>query len=198
MAAKTGKAKAGSGKTALAPHQEEAQTLAALCRKAEHGDRAAAERVKAEFDAKPSLWSIYDLGRAAERTLIQCAAGNNEMLKEGIHRRLNEIRREVGGPHHSPLEALLAERIALCWLQVTYAEAREAQGLKETMTLAQSEHQQRRTDRAHKRLHAAVKSLALVRRLGLPAVQVNIAAEGGKQVNIAQAMVPSPGSETAT
>jgi hypothetical protein len=48
------------------------------------------------------------------------------------------------------------------------------------MTLAQSEHAQRRMDRAHRRFLGTVKTLAVVRRLARPAVQINVA---GHQVN---------------
>ena len=44
-----------------------------------------------------------------------------------------------------------------------------------------AEFYQRRIDRAQKRFLSAIKALALVRRLQLPAVQVNI---GEKQMNI--------------
>jgi hypothetical protein len=47
---------------------------------------------------------------------------------------------------------------------------------------AQVEHYQRRLDHAHRRYLSALKALALVRKLALPVLQVNIAK---KQVNVA-------------
>jgi hypothetical protein len=43
------------------------------------------------------------------------------------------------------------------------------------MSLAQSEHAQRRIDRAHRRLLSTLKALAAVRRHALPCVQINLA-----------------------
>jgi hypothetical protein len=43
------------------------------------------------------------------------------------------------------------------------------------MTLVQSEHAQRRMDRAHPRFLNTVKTLAAVRRLALPALQIDVA-----------------------
>ena len=43
------------------------------------------------------------------------------------------------------------------------------------MTLAQSEHAQRRIDRAHRRYLSTLKTLAAVRRLAVPALQINVA-----------------------
>jgi hypothetical protein len=56
------------------------------------------------------------------------------------------------------------------------------------MSLAQSEHAQRRIDRAHRRFLSTLKTLATVRRLALPALQINVA---GQQVNQLNAGGPS-------
>jgi len=53
---------------------------------------------------------------------------------------------------------------------------------QEDRTIVQGDYQQRRMDRAHKRYLSAIKALALVRKLALPVLQVNIAR---KQVNVA-------------
>ena len=51
------------------------------------------------------------------------------------------------------------------------------------MTLAQSEHAQRRMDRAHRRFLSTLKTLAAVRRLALPALQINVARQQVNQLN---------------
>lgn len=63
------------------------------------------------------------------------------------------------------------------------AELRYAQG-QEEMTMKQGEFRQRRMDAANRRFLAAVKALALVRKLALPVLQVNIVK---RQVNVAAA-----------
>jgi hypothetical protein len=75
----------------------------------------------------------------------------------------------------------LVERIVLCWAQVHYADTIYAQRAKD-LTFAQADYFQRRQDRAHRRYLHAIRSLATVRRLLFPAVQVNI---GTQQVNVA-------------
>jgi hypothetical protein len=50
---------------------------------------------------------------------------------------------------------------------------------------------QRRMDSANRRFLAAVKALALVRKLAVPALQVNIAK---KQVNVVASAVVTPGA----
>lgn len=81
-------------------------------------------------------------------------------------------------PKPTPLERLLVERVVTCWLQLHDAQLRFIQA--ESMPIARAEYLQRSLDRYHRRYLSALKMLAVVRRLALPALQVNIAA---KQVN---------------
>ena len=73
-------------------------------------------------------------------------------------------------------------RIVACWLQVAYADHLAAGFEQEGGRIVQGEYWQRMQDRAHRRYLAAIRSLAQVRRLLTPAMQVNIAEQ---QVNIA-------------
>src|SRR5205085_2151017 len=98
-------------------------------------------------------------------------------------RKLELLRAELAGPNPTPLERLLVERVVACWLQVQDADVRYAQAMKQA-TMAWSEFHQRRMDRAHRRYLSALKTLAQVRKLALPVLQVNIAR---KQVNVAGA-----------
>jgi hypothetical protein len=52
------------------------------------------------------------------------------------------------------------------------------------LTIIQSEHQQRRIDRTHRRLMSTIKTLATVRRLAVPALQINVARQQVNQVNV--------------
>jgi hypothetical protein len=54
------------------------------------------------------------------------------------------------------------------------------------MSLVQSEHRQRRIDRTHRRLISTIKTLATVRRLAIPAVQINVARQQVNQVNVGE------------
>jgi len=98
------------------------------------------------------------------------------------------MKNDVAGPDATPLDRLLGERIALCWLQAKYAEAIYAKRMA-SLTLDQGEYLQKRQDRAHWRLLTAIKTLAQVRKLGVPALQLNIAE---KQVNVITTDGPNP------
>jgi hypothetical protein len=86
------------------------------------------------------------------------------------------------GPQPSPLERLLVERIVACQLQVQFADQQGAAFERAGGRLAQGESWQKQQERAQRRYLAAMRSPAQVRRLLIPAVQVNI---GEHQVNVA-------------
>src|SRR5262245_37576683 len=122
-----------------------------------------------------------DLARQAELSFIEAAAGKNLSFREALVRKLELMRAQLAGPDPTPLERLLVERVVACWLQVQDDDIRYAQGQK-VRTIVQGDYQQRRMDHAHRRYLSAIKTLALVRKLALPVLQVNIAR---KQVNVA-------------
>jgi hypothetical protein len=121
-----------------------------------------------------------DLARQAELSLIDAAAGDNLAFKDAISRKLALLRAELSGPIPAPLERLLVERVVACWLQVQDADVRYAQA--KNLSLEWGKYYQQRMDRAHKRYLSAIKALAVVRKLALPVLQINIAR---KQVNVA-------------
>ena len=111
--------------------------------------------------------------------LIGWAAGKNgnEKTKADLKEELFELAAELAGPSPSPVERVLAETAATAWFAYRMHEAQYAGAVSSEsgMSLAQSEHAQRRMDRAHRRLLSTLKTLAAVRRLALPALQINLA-----------------------
>jgi len=97
-------------------------------------------------------------------------------------RKLDSLRREVAGPAPSTLERLLGDRIAIGWLGLAVAEGTYHLALERGVGASDDEFHQRRVERAQRRYLAAIKALATVRRLGVPAVQINVAKQ---QVNVA-------------
>jgi len=121
------------------------------------------------------------LATRAENALINVATGKDEILREALSRKLATLKEELGA--RTPLERLLGERVAACWLNVYYIDALYAQRLN-SITWAESEYFQRRQERAHRLYLSAIRTLAQVQRLLVPAVQVNI---GAQQLNVANA-----------
>ncbi len=159
------------------------EEIAKIFKRAEQGDEKALAVMREGSDNISSLCNAYgDIGRMAEDSLVNVFT-KNPLVKEALRFKLNALRREILGPDPSPLEDLLARRIAACWLQVNYLETIYAVNVENNgLSGRWSESMQRSIDRAQRRYLSAIKTLVQVRRLLGPMVQVNIAE---KQVNIA-------------
>lgn len=155
-----------------------------LVRKAEKGDKKVLSPLREWLDANPEYWAhVGNLARQVQDSLVlQMSGEKNLALPEIMKRKLKAMRQELAGQESSSLEHLLAERIVMCWLHLYYAEALYTQNTG-NFTLSQADFHQRRITKAHNRYLSAIRTLAQVRRLGVPAVQVNI---GDQQVNVAQ------------
>lgn len=122
---------------------------------------------------------IGNFAAQVEITLIENVGGKALAFKEAVKRKMRAMRADLAGANATPLECLLADRIALCWLSVHDAEVRFTQS--KDLTWKQVDFWQRRIDAAHRRYLSAIRTLATIRKLALPALQVNIAR---KQVNV--------------
>lgn len=153
---------------------------------AEKGDRSALPRVRELVDEFPSMVDeLGDLTQIAQSVMIDRTSSDSVLIREAQERKLVALTAQIAGPDPSILERLLADQIVLCWqhvrsVEIIYAQARD-------YTSSAGDYYERCIDRAQKRYLNAIKTLASVRRLELPAMQVNIAAEGGKQLNVVPA-----------
>ena len=144
------------------------------------------------YDAVPELWrEAGDLAKQAELAWLRTTLGDQRTAREATERMAAELRRQLAGEDAPPLERLLAERAVVCWLQLNYVDSILAQRLGgDGLTRGQIQMYQEWLDRAQKRYLAALKTLAQVRRLLVPVVQVIIA---DKQVNVAAPATCSTG-----
>ena len=171
-----------SRKAKDAKEEDPRKRMEALRKRAEKGDEKAMAELRPLLKDDPEVLSFYGkLAESAQESLIRNMIGSNLVFRAGVHRRLSEMRVQLSGDSPTPLEDLLIERILTCWLETQYYDALHAQNMKEA-SVKTGEYLQRRQDRAHRRFLSAVKMLAVIRRLQLPVIQVNI---GEKQVNVA-------------
>jgi hypothetical protein len=158
-----------------------ADDLEQLLTRARRGDEGTLPRLR-DFLHNPAVVDMLggDLARQVERSLVWPGAAQDLAFREAVLRKLELLREELAGPNPTPVEKLLVERAVTCWLQVQFADLRFAQA--KNLTIVQGDYHQRLIDRAHRRYLSALKTLAVVRKLALPVLQVNIAK---KQVNVA-------------
>lgn len=111
-----------------------------------------------------------------------------EILPEGIREvwaeHARDLRKDLGHETAPPIERILIEHACACWLRLAVMELRYSCVVAANNTLAQIEHTERRLSEAQKRFNRACESLARVRKLSRPSVQINVAAEGGRQLNV--------------
>ncbi len=135
-----------------------------LFNRAAKGDRAVLPEVRRLLDQHPETWGAYgDLAAQARSSWVALTAGKNLLLRESIERKAVDLQAEVAGPDASPLERFLAERIVATWLQVNYLDALVAQN--ESAAPAVLRELAKRQESAERRHQAALKQLALVRKL---------------------------------
>jgi hypothetical protein len=156
-----------------------------LLKRAGEGDRGCLSEVWALL-AHPDDGPDYrkGFGSSAEwlrQSIIRKSAGKNVLGQEAIDQELDRIRSELEGPNPTPIERLLAERASLCWFIVHWYE--NAYANASGWNISQADLQHRKIDKAHARFLSAVRTLAQVRKLALPTLQVNIATN---QVNVAE------------
>lgn len=133
----------------------------------------------------------------ARQALLKAVYGDSDTMQELGRRRLDATERDMAGPNPSPLERVLAQQATICWMQLYFFEKKYAARLnvqpQNSLGFQQEEFYQKRVARAQRRLESAIKTLAQVRRLQLPTVQVNIADKqvnvGNGQVRVAEAQV---------
>ena len=150
-----------------------------LRRLADKGDEKAMAELREELNARPYLWEVGNVATQAEIALTKVITGGSKVLKEATNKKLADLKDELMGPAPTPLERLLVARVVVCWLQVHHADMIEAQNFQKVEL---GGYLQDRLDRAHRRYLSAIRTLAQVRRLLIPPVQVNI---GNQQVNAA-------------
>jgi hypothetical protein len=162
-----------------APTQDEVKTL---LRKAEQGDPTVLPVLRTWMDMCSSYWEdVGDLAKTARESLIRTCSGDKNLVVQEAHaRKCAALTAALAGPQPSLLERLLVERIVLCWLHLYYAETIYAQHMKD-LSIRQAEFHQSRISKAQARYLSAIRTLAQVRRLGVPAIQVNV---GQQQVNV--------------
>ncbi len=156
-----------------------------LVERAERGDRDALRQVQEAQEAVPRLApQVNILQSNAERSVLDSMLPDKQLYsRKMIEAQLDDMRRDLAGDHPSPLDALLVNRIVLCWLDSMAADTMLSQRMAAGCSLALGEFYQRRAERAQRQYLRAVQTYATVRRLLTPVVQLNVA---DKQINVAR------------
>ncbi len=161
--------------------KERIQELRTLSDKAEGGDKEAKKELRrAVRESAPEVIArCSDTARTYRRLLAETASGGDMLVKEAIFERATMLADEVAGENPTPLEVLLAERIASLWVLVELLEALHAAYFWRSSTNRPSVsyllQMVKIQESANRRYLAAIRELARVRKLqaNTPSVQFN-------------------------
>jgi hypothetical protein len=132
------------------------------------------------------LWrDVVSAGYLAELTVIENARATAG-VKECWKHRLQVLKKELGSDGAPLLEQMLIQQAALCWLKLNLVELSYSRTMSQSITLTLGMYWEKRLSAAQRRFTRACETLARVRKLSrnTPALQFNLATNGGQQVNV--------------
>lgn len=135
----------------------------------------------------PQLYMIVmDMGETIRLQLIQKAI-DQKAAQFSIEAQTEVMRQGLGFEQSPLLEQMLIENVIICWLRLQWAEYQLTgfMGSGGSNSMSEITHWERRLSTAQQRFLRASNSLAKVRKLTHGTVQINIASDGGQQVNVA-------------
>ncbi len=107
----------------------------------------------------------------------------SEAYRALMHERLDLLRKSLGEAEASQTEHLLIDQVVICYLRMNLTEQHYQNAMNESRSLAVASYWERKLSTVQYRYLRAIETLALVRKLmGVPMLQINIAATGGQQV----------------
>ncbi len=134
------------------------------------------------------LWeSVYSVGYMAELVVLANAT-KLRGTRECWRHRLKALRDDLGYETAPMLEKLLIQQAALCWLKLSIVELTYEATIKQSITIPVGLFWEKRLTAAQSRFTRACEALERIRKLSrnTPALQVNIATDGGQQVNVSK------------
>jgi hypothetical protein len=157
------------------------QELQALSEEAENGDNEARRELRrAVRESAPEVIArCADIARTYRWIVADTSSGRDPLVQEAIVERARRMALEIAGENPTPLEVLLAERIASLWVLV---EAQEAlisatyrRGQEKPVGPAYVIQMCKIQESVNRRYLAAIKTLAQVRKLqaNTPGIQLN-------------------------
>ena len=139
------------------------------------------------LNESPELWRFA--GDLAEQACLSTIEKVNATpaIKESMRRGVGALKKELGFNEAPQLERLLIEQVVMCWLRLSLAEYQYTNVMQQSITLTLGMYWEKRLSSAQRRYTRAIETLARVRKLSrtTPALQINIATEGGQQFNVA-------------
>ena len=138
------------------------------------------------FDRNPELYQdLFGLAAVVRRVLLEKVTAN-AVGQSAIRREIADLQAVLGRDQATALDQLLIDHLIVCWLRYHWTEGVANQHMAATVATGTPQADQhaywdKRLSAAQRRYLRAIETLARVRKMQLPTVQVNI---GENQVNV--------------
>ncbi len=139
------------------------------------------------FEKHPDIAQIVgNLSRQFRKKRVE-SLGPSYFLRESILVTMDAMQRDLGYDQAPMASRLVIDQVITCWLDLADVQRRHAVALAGEHTLMEGQYWDERLTRSQGRYLRALETLARVNRLAkVVPIQVNIAAQGGQQVNVAK------------
>jgi hypothetical protein len=166
--------------------QEEITTFVDMVSRAYQAKKPAKEDLQAIRvflkDYPEMCKAVFTLVDSTQTLIINNLIGGYEVAEIAVEEYIVKIRDDMGYHDAPMMEQLLIENIVTCWLHVQYCQGQIAMLIGKDRSIAILEFWEKRNTAAQRRYLAACESLAKVRKLRIPNIQMNF---GEKQINVA-------------
>ena len=178
-----------AGPTQLTTRAAQAQTLWTRINAAKTPAPADIDALKTLLATTPELWSrAYEIGRVVRDVVVKRVTRG--VSQASTLAEIELLEGQLGYATAPALERLLIEHILTAHVRLAHAENAYTECVMDgKVGISAALYWEKRLSATQRRYLRAVESLARVRQLtrNAPAVQINIAAPGGQQVNVQQA-----------
>ena len=143
------------------------------------------EEVEDMLDEAPELWNVGHgfAGKVFDQLVAHIEPAKIEQLI--LKAQVEDIKNKLGYSSTNQLERLIIDEIILCWTYANHAHAVLKNITFDTdgFSYPSHKHWQNNLTQCQKRYMKALETLARVRKLNIN-IQLNVATNGGKQVNV--------------
>jgi len=138
--------------------------------------------LRALLNERTELWCVAgDMARSAAMHLMDEGVKATPLVKESLKAAWATLLKDLGYQDAPLLEKLLVEQVVLCYLRLFLVEYNYTSATSAAGSYEKLDYWERRLSAAQRRFLRAASALAQIRKMQLPALQVNI---GDKQVNL--------------
>jgi hypothetical protein len=129
---------------------------------------------------------VFNTAQATRKRIVQDWVVD-EIAQAAIEGQIDYMRKEMGYPAAPIMEQMLIDSIVTAWLRLQYVDYAVAAKMGREFNMRQMEYWHKYLAAAQRNYLAACESLAKIRKMKLPNIQLNI---GDKQINVAGDLKP--------